>query len=517
MSLSKDKQQKTEHHIQKAIERLQRFQTGTGDFSYWPGGNHNNDWASIYAGHFLIEAGKKGYLVPSELLNAWLDHQINSAQNFTAGSETYSHTQAYRLYVLALADKPQLGAMNRLRESSKLNKKARWLLASAYQSASQPDAAKIVVQGMSPTVETVNNVDNTFSSTLGDLGIQLESLIALNKKQDANQLLEKIADEMGGDQFQSTQGIAWALMGVSRYLGGDTSSFSAQLSQNDTESVPIESDKPISSIKLGKAGNKFNLENTSGVKLFATLVNRGVPKAGDEQGTEKGLKLKTQYEIRDDENAKKWYDLNNKPAIQGSDIRFTIRVENTSNHDTDNIALTIPVAAGMEILSSTEQPKSSSKYDYRDIRDDRVHYYFSLKKGESKFFKLMVNATYKGRYYLPAINAEAMYDGNMQARQQGKWIDIVKTEAEFNAIVKGASDDTKANAKSASAEITVNVDKAWLYDDADETTRSKMYLVKGDKATVLERKKASDNSQWILIRFDGTKVVEKWLRAEVTE
>ncbi len=433
MSLDKDTQQKTEHHIQKGIERLQRFQTGTGDFTYWPGGNHSNKWASVYAGHFLIEAGKKGYLVPSDLLNAWLDHQVNRAQNFTAGSKTYSHTQAYRLYVLALADKPQLGAMNRLRESSTLNKKARWLLASAYQSASQPDAAKSVIQGMSAEVETVNNVDKTFSSTLGDLGLQLESLIALDKKQDANQLLEKIADEMGGDKFQSTQGIAWALMGVSRYLGGDTSNFSVKLSQGlsqgnaSGETKEIKSNKPISSIKLTKAGDKFNVENTSSVRLFATLVNRGVPKAGSEQGVQKGLKIKALYEVRDGEDVSKWHDLNDKPATQGRDIRFTVRVENTSNHKTENIALTIPVAAGMEILPTADQP-SSSKVDYRDVRDDRVHYYFSLKKGESKIFKLMVNASYKGRYYLPAINAEAMYDGTMQARQQGKWIDIVKSE-----------------------------------------------------------------------------------------
>ena len=424
MNLDKNKLQKTEYHIQKAIERLQRFQTGTGDFSYWPGGNYQNDWASIYAGHFLIEAGKKGYSVPSELLNAWLNHQVNVSQNYTAASEKYSHTQAYRLYVLALASKPQLGAMNRLRESSKLNKKARWLLASAYQSASQPDAAKAVIQGMLPEVATVTSVDKTFSSTLGDLGLQLESLIALGKKQDANQLLEKIADQMSGDQFQSTQGISWALMGVSRYLGGDTSNFSAKLSQ-DGKATEINSDKAISSISLAKAGNKFSLENTSGVKLFATLVNRGVPKAGNEQDLQKGLNIETLLEIRDDENAKKWHDLKDKPAIQGSDIRFTVRVKNTSNHQSDNIALTIPVAAGMEILSTTEQPATDSKYDYRDLRDDRIHYYFSLKRGEEKTFKLLVNASYKGRYYLPAINAEAMYDGTMQARQKGRWLDIV--------------------------------------------------------------------------------------------
>lgn len=65
--------------------------------------------------------------------------------------------------------------------------------------------------------------------------------------------------------------------------------------------------------------------------------------------------------------------------------------------------------------------------------------------------------------------------------------------------------------------VTVTIKKAPLYDGADETTKSKMYLIEGDKATVLERKKLSDNSRWILIRYEGTSVVEKWLKAEATE
>jgi hypothetical protein len=514
MDLDKKKQQKAEHHIQKAIERLQRFQRGSGDFSYWPSGSHQNDWASIYAGHFLIEAQKKGYLIPNDLLSKWLSAQVDKAQQYTAGSEKYSHTQAYRLYVLALASKPQLGAMNRLRESSKLNKKARWLLASAYQSASQPDAAKAVIQGMVPSVKTVNTVDNTFSSTLGDLGLQLESLITLGKKQDANQLLEKIADEMSGDDFQSTQGIAWALMGVSRYLGGDTSHFSATLTQEGADSE-INSDKPISSIQLTNTNAEFNLKNTNSVKLFATLVNRGVPKAGSEQSIQKGLALKTSFEIRDDENPKKWYPLEGKPAIQGGDVRFTANISNTSKRDLENIALTIPVAAGMEIHPADAQA-SSSKFDYRDIRDDRIHYYFPLKKGETKEFKLLATAAYKGRYYLPAINVEAMYDGNVRARQKGTWINIVKTEEEFKALM-----DKKpvpaADAKAEDDISSIKVEKAYLYNDANETTRTKMYLISGDKVKILKTQKASDNSRWLFIHFEGKTVLEKWIRAEVTE
>jgi len=540
MKLDKKNQEEAEHHIQKAIERIQRFQTGTGDFSYWPGGSYQNDWASIYAGHFLIEAKKVGYLVPSELLSKWINHQIDTAQNYTVGSKSYSHTQAYRLYVLALAGQPQMGAMNRLRESSKLTTKARWMLASAYQSASQIEAARVVIQGLLPGIEdpasgsleteqalsainvllgttsatVTTREDNTFGSTLGDLGLQLDNLITLGKKQSANKLLEKIAEEMSGDKFQSTQGISWALMAVSRYLGGDTSNFTANLLQPNGNSIDINSDKAIFTSTLAKADNQFSLKNTSGIKLFATMINHGVPKAGAEKAIQKGLSLKSVVEYRDSENTKTWHRITNKKMTQGSDVRFVISVKNTSKHKTENIALTIPVAAGMEILGTTEQ-MAVSKYDYRDVRDDRIHYYFSLKKGEEKSFSLMANAAYKGRYYLPAVNVEAMYDGTMQARVKGEWIDIVSTTSEENPPMASAAAANTVSAVLGNTAI-VTVKKARLFSGPSDKDKTKLYLIKGDKVEIITRKKVADTT-WFFIRFKGKKTITRWMKAEATE
>jgi len=515
MSLDKKKLQKIEHHINTGIERLQRFKLASGNFSYWPGsGGHSNAWASIYAGQFLIEAKNKGYLVPAGLLNDWLDYQQSEAQNYVVGSKQYTHTQAYRLFVLALAGRPQLGAMNRLRENSKLNAKARWLLASAYQKAAQPDAAKALVQGLLPDVKPVKEVDRTFSSTLGDLGLQLESLVTLNKKQDANKLLEQIAAEMGGDRYQNTQGIAWALMAVSRYLGGDTSHFSAMLTQ-DGAVTEIKSDKPISSVKIAKADANISVKNTSGVKLFATLVTHGVPVAGNEQGMAKGLKLEVDYDVRDKKDSKVWNSMKNQTLLQGSDIRIKVSISNTSNRNTENIALTIPVAAGMEIASTTEQTLTKAKYDYRDIRDDRAHYYFSLKKDATKVFYLLANASYKGRYYLPAINVEAMYDGKMKARQKGQWINISSEETDTGSTEN--SGGNKPDSSLIGKQATIKSLRAWLYEKADETTRTKMYVVIGDKVKILKTAKGNDNSQWLFIHFEGKKVQEKWIRKETIE
>ena len=198
LKLDPERQKQVEHHIKRAIAKLGDFQSSNGNLMYWPGSTEANDRASIYAGHFLMEAQKQGYSVPLGLLTSWQAYQAKQAQDWTAGSgEDTSSTQAYRLYVLATAGKPQLGAMNRLRESGKANPQARWLLAAGYLLAGQAEAAQQTTQGLVATELNTALSEQTFSQKLGQLGLQLETLLALKKVQDAELVVQQIAEELG--------------------------------------------------------------------------------------------------------------------------------------------------------------------------------------------------------------------------------------------------------------------------------------------------------------------------------
>ena len=519
MSLSKEQQKKTEHHIKRAIERLRGFQLATGNFSYWPNGHEINDWASIYAGHFLIEAQKLGYLLPAELLSSWLTYQADAAQRWLAGNQTYAQTQAYRLYVLALANKPQIGAMNRLRESGKMSQKARWMLASAYQVAGQSEAANSIIKGLVVNSNQPSaNTPDTFSSKLGDLGLQLSNLVALNKKQDANLLLEKIARELNSDNFQSTQGLSWALMSVSRYLAGDTSHFTAKIAVDNKDPKDISSDTPFLQQSLGhlaKKGATLEVINTSGSKLFASIISRGIPSAGNEKSLSNGLKLQVSYNNIMDSSELNLQE--NSNIIQGSDIAISVEVSNTSNHKVDHIALTLPIAAGWEIHNANYKLKDDkdsgdkiiNQFDYQDVRDDRVYTYFGLASKQTKTFRILINASYLGRYYLPAISASAMYDGKMQARQAGQWINIIKPK-------QTGSKKNETLAETVKKEAIVTTKKARLYNSPKDNDASKQYLIEGDKFTILKEETVK-GIKWYFIHFIGVKIVEKWIKASDTK
>ncbi|MGB1311327.1 MAG: alpha-2-macroglobulin family protein, partial [Leucothrix sp.] len=505
MQLSDKRQQKIQSHIGAAVEGMRKFQSAQGEFNYWPGASSHNAWASVYAGHFLIEAKNAGYLVPPAMLSSWLTYQASAAQRWEQAEKNDSHTQAYRLYVLSLAKKPQMGAMNRLRESTNLNAKARWMLASAYHAVGQSDAASNVVSGLQPVVAATQERDETFSSHLGNLGIQLTNLVALDKKESASLLLEQIAEQLGKDEFQSTQGIAWALMGATRYLGSDKQFFTADYTMNSLTPTVIESDKPLfSSGLVATQSAALGVKNTSGLKLYASVISHGVPATGDEKQLAKGLSLSTYYEDNKKDSQLDWGSLPNGSKIaQGTDIKMTVRVKNDSTINAEYLALTIPVAAGWEILNDLEQPKSSAIYDHKDQRDDRIHYYFDLKKGEEKAFEVIANASYLGQFYVPAIGVEGMYDGNLQARERGKWVHIVKPEE----LVKEKTLVTK----------TIKSKRSKLYNGTSDDQVTKMFVIAGDKVTILKEEKGADGKLWYFIRFNGRKVVEKWIKAETAE
>ena len=94
------------------------------------------------------------------------------------------------------------------------------------------------------------------------------------------------------------------------------------------------------------------------------------------------------------------------------------------------MALTQIFPSGWEIrnprMEGVGESKRTDVPEYQDIRDDRVYTYFDLSKQKPKTFRILLNASYLGRFYLPGTNCEAMYDNNISSRLPGKWIEVVR-------------------------------------------------------------------------------------------
>ncbi|HRJ51640.1 MAG TPA: MG2 domain-containing protein [Candidatus Thiothrix moscowensis] len=459
LKLDPERQQQVEHHIKRAIAKLADFQSSNGNLMYWPGSTEANDWASIYAGHFLTEAQKQGYNVPLGLLTAWQAFQVKQAQDWVASDKAdTSSTQAYRLYVLAVAGKPQLGAMNRLRESGKANAQARWLLGAAYLLAGQAEAAQQTTQGLVATELNTPTSEDTFSQKLGQLGLQLESLLALNKVQDADLVVQQIATELGSGTAYNTHDISWALLSVAHYLSSSQQPLAVQYTIDQGTATPLNSTQPLVSQLLSAQDAAFQLalHNNGDRKLYASVSQRGIAPAGNEQAIAEGLTL--QAELLDKQGTQVWNsdtDLAGSalPLQQGQDYALNVTVTNTSEAALTNIALSTLIPSGAEIgTADTPAPAATPANNtegegeaeappaatpaattpanngitHQDVRDDRVLSYFNLAAGESKTVKIKLNAAFLGEYYFPAISSEAMYQPNIRARTAGLQVKIGK-------------------------------------------------------------------------------------------
>lgn len=427
VSLDGKQKEDVEKNIHTAIERLRGFQNTLGGFMYWPGNGHLNAWATNYVGHFLIEAEKHGYQIPHDMMSNWSSHQQITARNWTAGTGRSELDQAYRLYTLALAGNAELGAMNRLRESNNLNATTRWQLASAYSLAGLNDVAGEMFADSSFDVDDYTSAGNTFGSRLRDKAIILNSLVQLGEIQQAKDIADEVSAALSTDKWHSTQSVAYSLLAMSKFVGDDSidSAFSFERLIGSGTSTEVKSELPLYSEKLTTfplSGDKIKLKNTSERTLYANLLVEGMPKAGKEKAISKGLTLSVRYSDMDGNNVKF------SRLAQGTDFVAKVTVKNVTKAKLENIALTHVIPSGWEIHNQRMDGQDTlpEGVDYQDIRDDRILTYFGLKVGEEKSIKVMLNATYLGKYYLPSVSSEAMYDATKQARSKGEWVEVFK-------------------------------------------------------------------------------------------
>jgi uncharacterized protein YfaS (alpha-2-macroglobulin family) len=149
----------------------------------------------------------------------------------------------------------------------------------------------------------------------------------------------------------------------------------------------------------------------------------GIPEAGNETAYESNLKTEVIFK------SMKGDIIDISDLEQGTDFMAEVSISNTGIlGNFKNLALTQIFPSGWEIrnmrMDGTESLYKEDTYDYRDIRDDRVYTYFSLNKNQKKTFKILLNASYLGKFYLPGIICEAMYDNSIQSRKKGQWVSI---------------------------------------------------------------------------------------------
>jgi uncharacterized protein YfaS (alpha-2-macroglobulin family) len=421
-------------NVREAIRNLYFRQLSNGGFVYWPGNSNADDWISSYAGTFLVHARERGYEVSSGVLTKWINYQKNVAQ---ATYNTYDRTRysyyqsdlarAYCLYSLALANAPDLGAMNRLKEDKDLSRQARWRLAAAYALAGKKDAANELVFNAATTVEPYSPDNSTYGSSGRDEAMILETLVLLDRKEEAFRQAQRIAGSISKDRYYSTQSTACALAAMGQFASKMSGQLDFEWTLNGKASKVKESRKPvfISDIPVKPAQGKVRVVNNDGGVLYTSISSKTCPLVDDRPAMDENIRLDVKY------TDIKGTAIDVSKLMQGTDFYVVIRVSNTGSENYNNVALTYMLPSGWEIFNERmipgqEDAAVSRKVSYQDIRDDRVFTFFDLGMDTAGEIKIRLQSSYTGNFTLPAVLCEAMYDPSTFSRTKAGRVEVVR-------------------------------------------------------------------------------------------
>lgn len=427
MKLTSKQIEETKENVKSVLKRHKDYRTSSGGVAYWPGGNSPSEWGTCYATHFELEAKNAGYDVDENFLNELLDYIAQSAASWNVYSsdkyENGTEVQAYRLFVLALAGRADTASMNRLSDgvAGTQNTSARTMLACAYSLAGQKSAALRLLNNIEFTQNKFRQTGGSLNSSVRERAMYLFVCVATENGK-ADKIASEVAKTLSGDEWLSTQEIAWSLISLLPFYknnGGEKLSYKI-VSQGKTISGATEGALAVEELPASQTQiQSAQVENTCKKTLYGTFVSQGISIPGKENPRSDGLSLEVKY------IANSGRELNPANIKTGESFKINISVKNTTRTNIKNIALTMPIPTCWEITneritSDTHSSAMTQAFTYQDIRDDNIFTYFDLQEGASANFTFAATAVYSGEYFVPAIFAEAMYDNEISAIVPGR-------------------------------------------------------------------------------------------------
>lgn len=425
-------------NITMALQHLYERQLSDGSFLYWPGysGSAPNGYITTYAGHFLWEARAKGYQVPEGSISRWEKFQTSYARSwqplYTSSGYFYNHLdQSYRLYMLALIGKPQIGAMNRLKTLLTDQENSLWYLAAAYEMAGQEEVAQDLASKANYSRST-NTRYSYYYYCRSDMrmdAIRLMVMRQLGQEAQALKVARKMALDINSNRWYSTHGLAYALRALLiTYADNAKGGQMNWTFKSGDQSYTQKSDYSYDRYNVGRDPDEeysYTLSNTGDITANFTVSRTGIPIRFEVPAQQSNLNIQVRYV---DLNGN---DIDVSQLRQGTQFEAIVSVSRMGAADGyEEMALTQIIPSGWEIVNTrvtgTENQQAEDYYQYRDIRDDRVYTYFSLKYDGTRRYRIRLNATYAGRFFMPPVKAEDMYDHEINANTAGRWVEVIR-------------------------------------------------------------------------------------------
>jgi uncharacterized protein YfaS (alpha-2-macroglobulin family) len=444
---------KTEDMVLAGINRVFSMQTPSGGFSYWPGQTEPVAWGTAYATHMLLDAQKLKYPVPQDRLDnavAWLGEELNRKEgNLSRDDHDGQSAEAYMHYVLAAAGKGRKARVQKLIDTLGQKKaltgedrEADHLLKAAlYMAGDRRYEKELKNPDLSPVTDERRN-SWSFYSDRRRRGLMLSTFQDLFGNDPAGEpLAQQVAQTLVGhtSYWYTTQELVWGITGLGKRLSGVASSFTPPTLMADGKQVAPQNKQEGKTVRASdrtwalvrsseRKGLSLELKDKAEGQLFLIINSDGVRSNGEAKTGGQGLALSRTYKKLDGSA------INPGDSVQLADLLYVeVELKNTSGERIQNIALVDRLPAGWEIENARlgrggavgwVNAEEQWAADYVNIRDDRMEVFGSLQPGEAKKIVYAVRAVTAGKFTLPPVEAEAMYDPRLWARDAGQQVTV---------------------------------------------------------------------------------------------
>ncbi len=415
-------------YVMSGVWRILSMQQSHGGFSYWSGSNEPCPWGTSYATHFLVEAKKAGYAIPQASLDRALKALHNGLDSASNGDSAYEwgyDQRAYACYVLAIAGEPEHPWQARMLEmKDKLSYYARLMNASALLVQGEPKRAVALLKELGLPGAGARDQGGSFNSPNRNAALLLSAWLDIDpKNEDVIKLVQYLSKTKINGYWGTTQDNAMALMALGKYarrIKQESRDFKATITLPDGTTEAFDQSKDRKWVIERSETGAILLTNQGPGNLYYSFESEGVP-----------LDLPEYYKKLTAKNEgmsvrREWLDDEGNPIdvtkLKQNDLVVAKITLNPNGHNYDNIAIEDLLPAGLEIenpnLDTTQSlPWTNEKSAWcarKDIRDDRI-LLFTKPVSEQSIFYYLARAVTPGKYLVPPISAECMYEPEVRS------------------------------------------------------------------------------------------------------
>lgn len=417
---------KIEANLERVLLVLRARQNAEGAFGFWAANSHVSDFQTAYAAHFLTEAKEKGYPVPPEVLGKAVGYLRALAAKETE-SLADARTRAYAVYVLTRNGIVTSGYLTTLRKHLEDSHTKAWkkdlagvYLAATYELLKQRSEAESLIDESRLGDVITPDYDNFYD----DLARDAQYLYIV-----ARHFPERLQKLKGEDLIAFVKPItqgrfntissSYTILALDAYVANVAQAEAAQIAMaellaNKQERVLVLPKTLFASAAFTPEADAVRIASPSDYPVFYQATQAGFDLAPPEKEIKQKLEVQREYR-----NAKG--DVVTQARL-GEELTVHVKLRAIEGGAFQNVAIVDLLPGGFEVVMDSlprgGMADAGYRPDYVDIREDRVVIFGTVSSSVQEF-TYRTKATNKGRYAIPPVFAESMYDRAVQARGVG--------------------------------------------------------------------------------------------------